>query len=115
MKWNPFRAFDVLDDTFFKVVPSQSLYRPEIRETDEAYAILADMPGMEVAVDLNGNTLTLSGHRDGGDRKYSYSVPRNVDKDTISAVYERGVLQVTLPKKEEARKSEPRTIKVEVK
>lgn len=115
MKWDPFRMLDMFDGAFARpAFAGRAYHDPEIRETDEAFTITVDMPGMEVAVDLDGDVLTLAGHRQGGDRKHSYTVPRFVDKERISATYTRGVLQVTLPKKEEAKKAEPRSIKVEV-
>jgi len=35
--------------------------------------------------------------------KRSYKLPETVNQDTISAVYEKGILNVTLPKKEEVK------------
>lgn len=119
MKWDPFRSLGLFDDVFFKAVPSGRFAGPDIQETEEAFTIAADMPGMEVTVDLDGDILTLIGHRMRGgkedNRKYSYTLPLIVDRAGITAVYEQGVLRVTLPKREESRKAESRNIKVDVK
>lgn len=120
MKWDPFRSFGLFDDVFFKAVPSARAGGPEVQETENAFMIAVDMPGMEVTVDLDGDVLTLAGHRMRGERednrKYSYTLPAIVDKGGIAATYEQGVLRVTVPKLEEkARKPEMRSIKVDVK
>jgi HSP20 family protein len=46
------------------------------------------------------------------DFKKSFTLPETVDTDKISAVYENGVLNVELPKKEEAKPQPPKTIEI---
>lgn len=101
----------------------------DIHENPESYEIEADLPGMkkeDINIDLQGNVLTLSGERkhesesSAGDevrieRRYgrflrSFTLPQNVDPESIKANYQNGVLKLVLPKKEEAR---PKQIKVE--
>ncbi|MEZ4950857.1 MAG: Hsp20/alpha crystallin family protein [Saprospiraceae bacterium] len=47
------------------------------------------------------------------DFKKSFTLPETVDVDKISAVYENGILNVVLPKKEEAKPQPPRTIEID--
>lgn len=52
-----------------KETPKKSQYWTpvvEMRETDEAFTIQTELPGIkkeDISIDLNGNTLTLSGER----------------------------------------------------
>lgn len=84
--------------------------------------VSAELPGMDrgdVHVEVDGDVLTLRGEkqeerRDEGkqyhlvERRYgsfqrSFTVPRTVDTDSITADFDRGVLTVRLPKTKEAR------------
>jgi len=84
------------------------------REND--LVIRADLPGVspeDVDITLDGNVLTISGHRkaataeDGtnyylrevryGAFRRSMTVPENLDPDSIKARFENGVLEVLLP------------------
>ena len=42
----------------------------------------------------------------------SFTLPESVDAEHIKASYEDGILKLTLPKKEEAKKKPARTIKI---
>jgi len=103
----------------------------DLKETDAAYVIEADMPGLKkedielVAVD---NVVTLKGERkneheetrDGYhrfERRYgsfqrSFEIPGGFESGKIEAQYKDGVLTVTVPKREEAK---PKQISVNVK
>ena len=103
----------------------------DIHETDNTFVVTADLPGMkkdDIRVDLRDNTLTLSGEkkfeektskdnylrveRSYGSFYRSLMLPSNVDANNIKASYKEGVLQLTIPKKEEAK---PKQIKIETK
>jgi HSP20 family protein len=102
----------------------------DIFETAERITLRADLPGMEqseIEIRVENNTLTLRGDRRApGDVKpedvhrserphgpflRSFSLPQSVDQNGIKASHKNGVLEVTLPKRSEARAS---SIKVEV-
>ncbi len=102
----------------------------DIHETDDGYVVKADLPGMkkeDIQIDLKDSTLQIKGEkkfeeeasRDNyirTERAYgtfvrSFSLPHNIDAGKIKASYKDGVLELALPKKEEAK---PKQIKVEV-
>ena len=102
----------------------------DIYETQENYVLNAELPGLkkeDISIDLNDNTLTLKGERKFEEkvekdnyvrveRSYgtfarSFVLSDNVNPEGIKANYKEGVLEVTLPKKEEAK---PKEIKVEI-
>ena len=100
-------------------------------ETKDAIFIKAELPGMtekDIKVEVENGVLTIEGERKfekettGKDyrrveRAYgkflrSFTLPANVLGEKINAVYNNGLLEVEIPKKEEAK---PRTINVDVK
>ena len=104
-----------------------------IKETIENYEVEVDAPGMtknDFTVELEGNTLTISSKKQSQKeenqdfryttREFSYqSFSRTfnlqkdvVDTENIRAAYENGVLNLIIPKKEEARKKGPRRIEI---
>ncbi|MBF0371357.1 MAG: Hsp20/alpha crystallin family protein [Magnetococcales bacterium] len=104
--------------------------RVDIREDENQIIIKADVPGMaqkDINVNVDNGQLTISGERKFDDeankesyhrveRAYgrfsrSFSLPNTTDTGKISAAYANGVLEVTLPKLEEAK---PRSIQVQV-
>ena len=99
--------------------------RWDVAETDDAVKISADLPGLtekDIDVTLNEGVLTIKGERkteketDDKDKHYhrlerSYgaferamSLPSDVDESKIVADFKNGVLELTLPKKPEAKK-----------
>jgi len=110
----------------------EGLWQPlvDIYETESAIVIKAELPDVDqkdIEVRIEDNTLTLRGERkhSGEVKKENYhrieryfgsfqrifSLPANIQQDGVSAVCDKGVLTVTLPKREEDR---PKQIKVEV-
>ncbi|RKZ32975.1 Hsp20/alpha crystallin family protein [bacterium] len=104
--------------------------RVDISENDDEITVRADIPGMkkeDVKITLSENVLTISGdkrvERDEKKDNYhrierlfgkfsrSFYIPTNVDPANISAKYNNGVLEIKLPKKEEAK---PKEIPIEV-
>ncbi|WP_413560502.1 Hsp20/alpha crystallin family protein [Bdellovibrio sp. HCB209] len=97
----------------------------DIAETEAAYIVATDLPGFkkeDIKIEMADNVLTISGERikEAGDKKYSerswgkfqrtFSLPVHVAADKIEASYKDGVLEVTLPKAENAKS---RSIKVQ--
>ena len=97
----------------------------DIRETDDMVELTAELPGMEekeVDLSIANGVLTLRGekkyeHEDKDDnvhvmeRRYGsfmrrFRLPETVNVDAIKADYDKGVLKVTMPKKEETKKPE---------
>ena len=104
-----------------------------IRETAENFEVEMAAPGMnkeDFRIELEGNELRISSERrkenetkDGERftrREFSYqsfqrsfTLPKDVmDVDQIHAKYENGVLQLLIPKKEEAKQKPPRMIEI---
>lgn len=103
----------------------------EIAETDNEYTIAAELPGLEkenVEVVVDEDVLTVRGEKKVetkaeeknylfSERRYGrferkFQLPETVEQDAIAANYENGVLTLTLPKRPEAEKPEPRQIKI---
>lgn len=89
----------------------------DLVETDGSYVLKADLPGLakdDVKVELNDNVLTVSGerkaeHEDRGkgyhrvERAYgsfsrTLTLPEGVDPEAIEASFDKGVLEVRVPK-----------------
>lgn len=108
----------------------------DLLETDDAFVIRADLPGLsesDVSVELEDNVLTVSGerkieHEDKREGFYrveraygsfsrSLTLPKGVDPEAVNAAFDRGVLEVRVPKPEQRKPrkieiggSKPRTI-----
>ena len=111
---------DLFGDFFNDEINMSNAIKADIRETKDAYILEADLPGMkkeDINLEYNQNYLTISAHRNNvkEDKKDNYirkerhygEVSRsfyvgNIDKASIKAKFENGVLEVTLPKKEQA-------------
>lgn len=102
----------------------------DILESRESYLIRAELPGMkkeDFKLEVNDGTLTLSGERkyekpaDGvdlhrnerpsGKFSRSFYLPEKVKQDGINASYRDGILEIHVPKAEEAK---PRQIAITV-
>src|SRR5205814_5973016 len=100
----------------------------DIFETEGEIVVKAELPGMDrkdITLHLENNVLTLKGERrfekETKDENYhriersygafsrSFSIPATVDDENIRAEYKDGVLNIVLPKKEQAR---PKQIKI---
>ena len=128
----PLRLFqDAVNRLFSEPVTTRPWAPPvDIMENDNELVLKADLPDIDlkdVDIQIEQGTLTLSGQRkfeksEKGagyhrlERAYGefvrcFSLPDTVDAEKVKADYQRGVLTVTLPKKEVAK---PKTIKVQV-
>lgn len=104
-----------------------------IKETPNSFEVELAAPGMEkkdFKVELDGNTLSISSERqeeqeekDGENytrKEFSYRsfyrtfhLPKDVvDADKIKAKYENGLLQLSVPKREEAKQKPSRLIDI---
>ena len=102
----------------------------DIYEDDNAFLIKLELPEVnrdDVKVNLNENTLSITGERrveneqkrenyHRVERSYgqfyrSFTLPPNVNAEAINAQFKDGVLRLTLPKREE---SKPKQIEVQV-
>lgn len=104
-----------------------------IRETESDFFLEVAAPGKEkqdFKLELDNEVLTISSEEkkeiettqtEGKitRREFSYSsfkrvftLPESVDVEKISASYDKGILQITLPKKEEARVQPKRMIEI---
>lgn len=100
----------------------------DVRETESAFVVTVDLPGMEpedVNVTFENGALTISGtrvftkeddeetyhriERSFGTFARSIRLPRTADTEKIEAAFQKGVLDVSIPKSEAAK---PRTIEV---
>lgn len=134
-----FGDFDRLFDEFWRGfgtplvrggATSPAVPRMDVTETDEAFELRAEMPGLEekdIEVSIEGGVLTVKGTRSeesdeesGGVRHVetyrgsfhrAVKLPADVDENAVSAGYKNGILTVKLPKTPEAR-PEVRTIPV---
>ena len=121
----PFGMRDLFSDDFggfiprgFQELTALNRVRSDIKETDTEYVVEAELPGVnkeDIKVDIDDGVLTISTEMNGEKKedknnyvrreRYTGSYVRqyafeNVDEDKISAKYNNGVLEVTLPKKE---------------
>ena len=95
--------------------------RTDLSETDEAFRIRLDVPGMtkdDITINLQNNTLTVSGERTSertdegeeyvrverafGNFHRTFTLPNTVDPETVEAAYGDGVLTIHVPKAEES-------------
>lgn len=111
--------------------PLFGLPATDLKETDQAYLLDVELPGLsreDVDLAVNGDMLTLSGHkaetRDDASASYriserrfgrferAFPIPDDVQRDQIQAQFRDGVLKITLPRNPEAG---PRRAKIEIK
>lgn len=110
-------------DTFFNdaslSVRSELSTRPDfnVYETENEYVVESAVPGLQkedFKIAIEDNVLSIASEKESkseqNEQKYyyksfcynsfktSYSLPDDVDKDSISANYENGILKIMLPK-----------------
>jgi HSP20 family protein len=102
-----------------------------ITESKDEYLVSLAVPGMKKAdftIDVDGNMLTISSEQEESkeekDKKFtrkeynyssfsrSFTLPEEINKEKIEAKYEEGVLKISLPRKEEAKKASAKHIAV---
>ena len=102
-----------------------------ITEQKDDYLVSLAAPGLkkdDFKIDVDGNMLTISSEKEDTkeekDKKFtrkeynyssfsrSFSLPEEINKEKIEAYYEDGVLKITLPRKDEAKKTTAKHISV---
>jgi HSP20 family protein len=128
-----FRPWNEWFDTNGGGFPGRILNVPavNITENKDNYMVSLAVPGMKKGdfnIDVEGNILTISSEKEESKeqkedkytrKEYNYSsfsrsftLPDEVNKEKVEAAYEDGVLKLTLPKKEEAKKMAAKHIAV---
>lgn len=130
-------VIDVLDKNFnqdFSLLTSSNERRcgspnADIREDEKSYIMDLDLPGYtenDVKINLNGKTLTIASSLDEKKedvksnyiirerilRKFSrsFTLPSDIDEDSISAKFENGVLTIDIPRLPE---KQPKQIEIQ--
>jgi HSP20 family protein len=102
----------------------------DLVETDDHFVLRADLPGLsedDVKIEVENDTLTISGQREErheqkkegfyrleratGAFSRSLTLPEGVDPDQVAASFDRGVLEVRIPKPEQRK---PRRVEIAV-
>ena len=134
MKPEPFsRDVDRLFDAFLGSGNTQAAARRwvppmDLVEDEDHFLLKADLPGLgedDVSIEVQDGALTISGERTAehesreqgwyrierafGSFNRSLTLPEGVDPDAISANFDRGVLEVRIPKPEERK---PRRVQI---
>jgi HSP20 family protein len=128
--------FDRLVGSFFgesPLAPASYSRVPavDVRESADGYTVEADLPGYDengVEVHVEGRTLTIASKKEEktqkDDGRYviherrsaafrrSFSLPEDADPESISASFKNGVLELSVKKREEAKR---RVVKIEAK
>lgn len=129
-----------LDEVLNKDLPSvfsqnfntgMSLPKVNIKETADAYFVEMAVPGMKKSdfeIELDNQVLSISTENEQNIEqkednytrrefgyssfKRSFTLPETVDEGKIKASYNEGILNIHLPKKEEAKQKPPRNITI---
>ena len=116
-RFDPFRELENFEKSFFGDFGGG--FRTDIKDKGDHFELEADLPGVkkeDIAVDIDGDCLTISAQRDSQreekndqeqyvrrERSYgSYSRSfniSNIKSEEITRSYENGVLKVVLPKR----------------
>ncbi|RBW52060.1 Hsp20/alpha crystallin family protein [Marinobacter sp. F3R11] len=143
-RWNPINELEDLMGRYNRILGtartgsdgkdlfSRSDWAPavDIKETDEAFTIEAELPGMDkkdVKVTVHDGVLSIEGERkheeESKDKKLHrieryygsfmrrFTLPENVDENSVKASFKDGLLTLTLQK---AEPKEPKAIQVDV-
>ncbi len=144
VRWNPLKEVPVLQnrinrlfDDFFPETFMDSgksmagVWNPvvDIYDTADTTVIKADLPGLkkeDIAINIEGNVLSLTGERNLDEEvkkenfyrreraygmfKREFTLPSTVDHEKIKADFKDGVLKIEIPKPEEKK---PKTITVQ--
>lgn len=128
------RMLDMAWNREFGEELKEGVWQPpvDIYEDENSVVIKAEVPDVDqkdIEVKIENNTLTLRGERKHsseirkenyyrveryfGQFQRSFSLPQSIDQDKVEASCDKGILTITLPKREESPK--PKQISVRVK
>ncbi|MBN2280779.1 MAG: Hsp20/alpha crystallin family protein [Candidatus Marinimicrobia bacterium] len=121
---------DLLKNFWYSEDSFMSKFNPsvDIEENDDAFHFHAELPGLEkdnVKISLKDNILTIRGEKESrkkneksnfhriettsGKFQRCFKLPYNVKQESIKAEFKNGVLNISIPKAEEAK---PREISI---
>ena len=130
---NLFSDFDSVFDKIFSGNTDYGYNSPavDVRENKDNYLIEADLPGLtekQIDVKIENDILTLSAEVEAAEEKEydgylvkerksrsfsrSFALPKDVNREAITAEFDSGVLKLQMPKLEEAK---PKSISIKVK
>jgi len=138
VKRNYSNGYPVIMDQFFKDILGGTQYTQKtvppvnIKETEQLFTIALVAPGLkkeDFSIEVDNGLLTISYKAEAEktetqDGKYTrkeftqnsfkraFTLPENVNEADINAAYQDGILNITLPKKEEADKPAKRVIEI---
>src|SRR5947208_8858183 len=122
MKPEPFSSeVNRLFNTLFDEAQTQRWVPPmDLVEADDHFLLKADLPGLtedDVNIEIRDNALTISGERKAehetrergwyrversfGRFSRSLTLPEGVDADAVEASFDKGILEVNIPKPEQ--------------
>ena len=132
VRWEPFRDLSELN-RLFAPTAAQRRWLPamDLVETPDQFVLTADLPGLteeDVKIEVENRVLSISGERKSvsEDEKAGYrrverahglfrrslTLPEGVDGEAITASFDKGVLEIAIPKPEQRK---PRTIAITAK
>lgn len=133
VKWSPFRDLDVIERRMRRLledvgVAPEPLPAADLYETAGEVVVSVDVPGFEekeLGIEVSDHTLIVKGERteekERQDKTFHlherlekhferrFAMPAETDLENVKAVFGKGVLEVHVPKIEQAK---PRTIEI---
>jgi HSP20 family protein len=138
VRWDPVRELDAATtdaSRLFEALLGNGHTRPrrwmpamDLVERDDHFLVRADLPGMneeDVSLEVEDGILTISGERRSEESKEdegyyrleraagrfqrSFSLPEGIDPEQVTAEFDRGVLEIRVPKPAER---QPRRIEI---
>src|ERR1700712_4526461 len=122
MSFDPFSELDRLAGNLLQFRPGARFMPVDLYRDDEQYVLVADLPGIDpgsIDVDVDGQVLTIRADRTEGDhdsvkwlsqeRPYGsylrqFNLGQGADLENVTARYDNGVLTVTVPIAERAKR-----------
>jgi HSP20 family protein len=140
VRWEPARDISDVNRLFRSFFDTPTTAAPALRrwvpamdvaETEDAFVLRADLPGLDasdVEIEVRDRVLTISGERNAehedkregyyrversfGRFQRSLTLPEGVEAEQVAATFDKGVLEVRVPKPEARR---PHRVAIEAK
>lgn len=125
VRWDPFKSLLGIDGLpVAEFAAGKATWSPavDVFERDDVLVFRAEVPGIErddIQVDVEGDVLTIRGtrrrdvelkegsayrlERSFGNFTRKFKLPRDLDTTKVKAVHKNGLLEVSLPRADEAR------------